>query len=209
MKKSVPVFILALAFWLVAGTTIYGAEVSGHVRGPESPKSSRLTIIVYAEALDGRTLVRPGHFKMTQRDKAFVPNTLAIPVGSKVDFPNEDPFFHNVFTQSGPGRFNLGMYRPGEQKSHVFAEPAVYRMFCKIHPQMTAVILVLPSSFITGLDATGAYRLDLPPGRFRVTAWSERTEPATTEVTVSAGPVKLPDLVLSPHGAEELPRNNK
>jgi len=202
LKKVITVFAFQSAACLMATSIVRGAEVSGHVRGPEPAESSRATIIVYAESVDGRTPVKPGHFKMVQRDKAFVPNTLAIPAGSKVDFPNEDPFFHNVFTQSGPGRFNLGMYRPGQWKSHVFSEPAVYRMFCKIHPQMTAVILVLPTSYITVLDASGDYRLDLHPGRFRITAWSANTQPATAEVTVSSGPVKAPELILTPRVGE-------
>ncbi len=202
-------FVFPLAFWLAASMPLGGTEVSGHVCSPERAGRSELTIVVFAESLEGRTRVSPGRFKMAQRDKTFVPHILAIPVGSTVDFPNEDPIFHNVFSPSWPDRFDLGIYRAGASKSHVFPKPAIYRVFCMIHPEMTAVILVLPTSFITELDASGNYRLSLPPGRFRLTAWSERTEPVTTEVRVSTSPVRVPNLVVGPSVAEQLSRKKK
>jgi len=127
--------------------------------------------IVYAEALDGRTPIQPGQFTLTQKNKAFSPHVLAIPVGSTVVFPNEDLIFHNVFSLSRPGSFDLGLYRNGDSKTQKFTVPTTLRVFCNIHPQMAAVILVLPTSYIAEADASGNYRLDLPPGRYRITAW--------------------------------------
>lgn len=186
-----------------------GAQVSGRVvaagRGDRSPAAT----IVYAQALGGQTNVRPGHYKLAQQKKSFHPRVLAVPVGSTVDFPNLDPIFHNVFSLSKPGPFDLGLYRAGGSKSRVFTEPATYRVFCNIHPQMTAMITVLSTSFIAGADASGAYRLDLPPGRYRLTAWSERSQATSAEITVSEAALSAPDLTLDESKFVELLHKNK
>jgi plastocyanin len=201
--------VLPIAFWLAASIPLGCTEVSGHIRGPGQTSTQKLTVIVYAEALENATAPKPGHFKMAQQNKTFVPHILAIPVGSKVDFPNADPIFHNVFSQSGPSPFNLGMYRTGQWKTHVFTVPATYHIFCKIHSQMAGVILVLPTSFITHADASGNYQMDLPPGRYRITAWTEVTRPASTEATVSNSPAGIPDLALGQLKVEDLPQSKK
>jgi hypothetical protein len=139
----------------------------------------------------------------------FIPRVLAVPAGSTVGFPNEDLIFHNVFSLSRPRPFDLGLYRAGSSKERVFSEPATYRLFCNIHPQMAAIILVLPTSYITEPDTAGAYRLDLPAGRYRLTAWSERSEPATTEFTVSSGGAMAPELTLDESNFVEVPHKNK
>jgi len=186
-----------------------GAQVSGRVmvtgRGDRSPAVT----FVYAQALGGQMPVRPGHFKLAQQNKSFQPRALAVPAGSTVDFPNLDPIFHNVFSLSRPGPFDLGLYRAGASKSRVFNEPTVYRVFCNIHPQMTALIAVLPTSFIAEAGASGGYRLDLPAGRYRLTAWSERSQPASAEITVSEAAVSAPDLTLDESKFVELSHKNK
>jgi plastocyanin len=178
--------------------------LNGRILIPKQSSSTALTVIVYAEALDGATVARPGHYKMAQRNKAFVPHVLAIPVGSKVDFPNADPIFHNVFSQSTPDPFNLGMYRTGQWRSHIFAQPATYLLFCKIHSQMAGLILVLPTSYITQTDSRDNYQLDLPPGRFKVTVWTERTRPVSSEVLISNSSKNIPDINLGPLIVEEI-----
>jgi hypothetical protein len=133
---------------------------------------------------------------------------MAIPVGSTVDFPNEDPIFHNIFSLSRPEPFDLGLYRAGASKSRIFSQPAGYRIFCNIHPQMTAVILVVPTSWIAEADASGGYTLDLPPGHYRLTAWSERSKAATAEVTVISSGATA-DLTLDESEFVEAPHKNK
>jgi plastocyanin len=206
MKRSLALLaVFAMGVCLSAA----GAEISGRVVAKGRPKSARVTTVVYLESLDGRTPLRPGHFKLAQKDKSFVPNVLAIPSGSTVDFPNEDPIFHNVFSKSSPAPFDLGLYRAGASKSRVFAQPATYRVFCNIHSQMTAVILVLPTSLIAQADPSGGYHLDTPPGKFRVTAWSERAEPVSTEITVGSPPASVPDITLDESHYVALPHLNK
>jgi len=185
------------------------AQVTGQVKIVGQGKRSPARTVVYAEPLTGSAAARPGRFKLTQQNKSFVPRVLAVPAGSTVDFPNLDPIFHNVFSMSRPGSFDLGLYRAGASKSRVFSEPATYRVFCNIHPQMTAVILVLPTSHIVQMDGGGSYRFELPPGRYRLTARSERAQPATAEVTVADAAAAMPDLTLDESKYVELPHKNK
>ncbi len=202
--------ILWILVWgLAAAAPASALEVAGHVLVVGRPPHAVVATIVYAESLEGQPPVTPGHFKMTQRDKTFVPHVLAVPVGSTVEFPNVDAVFHNVFSLSLPEPFDLGLYRSGASKTRVFMKPATYRLFCNIHPQMSATILVLPTSHIAEADPAGRFHLDLAPGRYRVTAWSERSVPATVEVTLSSTTSSLPELSLDESKFVEVGHKNK
>lgn len=191
MKVLIPIITLLFT------SSAFGLPLIGRVKVNGRTGGLNVTTIVYAEALDVRTPVQPGKFSLAQKNKAFVPHVLAVPAGSTVSFPNQDLIFHNVFSLSRPVQFDLGLYRNGESKNQVFAAPATYRVFCNIHPQMAAVILVLPTSYIAEVDANGSYRLDVPAGRYRVTAWSERAqEPTVLEVSVGSGNSAAADLTL-------------
>jgi plastocyanin len=197
-----------LVWGLAPVVSSLATQITGHVQVTGRREHSAVTTIVFAESLDGRTPVAPGHYKMTQRDKTFVPHILAVPVGSTVEFPNMDPLFHNVFSLSAPEPFDLGLYRAGASKTRTFSKPARYQVFCNIHPQMNATILVLPTSLITETDSQDNFRMDLSPGRYRVTAWSERSAPASLEVTVSADST-LPGLSLDESKFVEAQHKNK
>jgi plastocyanin len=199
------IVVLAATAWLPASAN----DVSGKVQVTGRAARSEVTTIVYAERIDARVPPSPKHFKLLQKNKSFLPRVLAVPTGSTVEFTNEDLIFHNVFSLSPPAPFDLGLYRAGQSKTRTFSEPAVYRVFCNIHPQMTALILVVPTAYIAEADATGSFRLDLPPGRYRITAWSERSKEATTEITVVAGAVTAPDLALDESQFVELGHKNK
>src|SRR5438045_3845797 len=99
------------------------SPVTGHVRFGGHPPGVTVPVIVYAEPLDAR-LVQPGRFKLTQKNKSFLPHILAVPVGSTVSFPNDDSIFHNVFSLSRPNPFDLGLYRDGESKDRIFTSAA-------------------------------------------------------------------------------------
>jgi plastocyanin len=185
-----------------------GAEVMGRVRILGSVAGTTTTVI-YAESLDGPSLLKPGHYRMVQHNKSFEPHVLAVPAGSTVDFLNEDLIFHNVFSLSRPYPFDLGLYRAGVSKSRVFPVPATYRVFCNIHPQMTGILLVLPTSWIVQADSNGSYRLDLPAGRYRVTAWCERAKPVSLQIKVGMGTPTLPELTLDGSHYVQLPHKNK
>ena len=113
--------------------------------------------------------------RSTQKDKAFTPRVLAVPVGSTVRFPNDDAIFHNVFSLSAGNAVRpRALSRRRRRRAARSPRRACVRVFCNIHPQMTAFVVVVPTPWVTMADADGAFRLDLPPGRYRLTALSER-----------------------------------
>ncbi len=101
---------------------------------------------------------------------------IVVPVGSTVDFPNEDPFFHNVFSLYKGKRFDLGLYEAGTSRAVKFDKPGVSFIFCNIHPQMSAVIIAMPTPYFAISDAAGDVSIpSVPPGRYRVESWFERS----------------------------------
>lgn len=188
--------VLATALLTMSPVISWAGPVSGTVRTTTQPGTPPAPAVVYAEPIDTAPPRRAGAYTLAQKNKSFSPRVLAVPVGSTVDFPNNDPIFHNVFSLSGPQPFDLGLYRSGETRARTFTRPGTYRVFCNIHPQMSAVILVVPTPHVTVADRDGRYVLDLPPGRYRVTAVSERSGPASVEVESSPGAAAAPELTL-------------
>jgi len=182
--------------YVVAATHVDAGAVTGIVRTVARQGAATATAVVYAEPIDAVAPRMPRRVSLGQKNKTFQPRVLAAPVGSTVEFPNNDIIYHNVFSLSGPQPFDLGLYRAGESRSRTFTGPGTYRVFCNIHPQMTAVIIVAPSGFTTVASPDGRFTLDLPPGRYRVTAVSERASPVSAEITSTEGASTAPELTL-------------
>jgi plastocyanin len=126
---------------------------------------------------------------ITQKDKKFVPDLVAVTAGGSVAFPNADNFLHNVFSQSPERQFDLGSFRKGESKSKDFRTPGVIDVYCNIHPEMAATILVLPNRLHTHIKADGTFAIEhVPPGTWTVFAYTRRAlRPVSAKVTVGAG----------------------
>lgn len=135
----------------------------------------------------GKAPKRPGTaFTMTTRSKAFLPHVVAIPAGSTVSFPNEDPISHNLFSLTPGHTFDLGLYRKGPGKSHKFETPGVVNIYCNVHPNMSAVVHVMQTPYYGFTDANGDYSFDVPAGKYRVTAWNEQGGSVSTDIEVKA-----------------------
>lgn len=118
--------------------------------------------------------VTPGHFRMEQKNKNFTPHILVVPLGSTVEFPNLDPFFHNVFSQFNGKRFDLGLYEAGSTRVVHFDHEGISYLFCNIHSQMAAVIVTLRTPFYAVGTRSGPLRLhDVPPGEYQMHVWAE------------------------------------
>jgi plastocyanin len=135
----------------------------------------------------------PQRGRMDQRNETFLPNLLAITVGTVVDFPNNDSTYHNVFSLSPPRRFDLGRYAQGRSKSVRFDRPGVVRVFCDIHSHMSAFIIVFNHRYFDTTDAEGRYRIDgIPPGTYNVAAWHDGATREMRAVTIpESGTVEL------------------
>jgi len=127
--------------------------------------------------------------EMIQKDTVFTPAAVIVGVGASVDFPNEDPFFHNVFAYSPARRFDLGRYPQGESKTVDFPEAGVVGVFCEVHETMRGVILVVENPHYALVGVDGSFRIDgVPPGTYQVAFWSaDHDEPTEETVTVVAG----------------------
>src|SRR5436305_14598413 len=118
---------------------------------------------------------RRQELRLVQKDKSFRPHLLVVQVGSAVEFPNQDPFFHNVFSLFEGKRFDLGLYEAGTSRTVVFDREGISYIFCNIHPQMSAVVVSLKTPYYGIFDSRGAVAIkDVPPGRYELHVWHER-----------------------------------
>ena len=113
-------------------------------------------------------------YTLTQKNRMFSPHLLVIPVGSTVDFPNADPFFHNVFSLFDGKRFDLGLYEAGSDKQVVFSREGVSYIFCNIHPEMSAVVLAISTPLYAVADANESADISsVPEGDYDLNIWVE------------------------------------
>ncbi len=122
--------------------------------------------------------VTPGRFRMEQKNKSFNPHLLVVPLGSTVEFPNLDPFFHNVFSQFNGKRFDLGLYEAGTTRVVHFDHEGVSYIFCNIHSQMAAVIVTLRTPYFAVATASGPIELHhVRAGDYQMHVWAEGADP--------------------------------
>jgi plastocyanin len=141
--------------------------------------------------------------KLVQKDKSFHPDLLVIPVGGKVEFPNRDPFFHNVFSMFEGKRFDLGLYESGTTRFVQFDKPGISFIFCNIHAQMSAVIITLATPYYGITDPRGQVTInDVPAGRYELQIFHAAVPPdalraLTREVTIAPGQNTLGNFTLA------------
>ena len=158
--------------------------------------------------------ITPGHFRVEQKNKSFNPHLLVVPLGSTVDFPNRDPFFHNVFSQFNGKRFDLGLYEAGSSKSVHFDHEGVSYIFCNIHSQMAAVIVTLATRYFSVTNGSGLAQLhDVPPGDYEMHVWAEgadakQLETLSRRVHIGSSPADLGTIRLSAPSTP-VPHKNK
>ena len=142
--------------------------------------------------------------RLVQKNKSFDPHILVVPAGSMVEFPNRDPFFHNVFSLFEGKRFDLGLYEAGTSRMVRFDRPGISYIFCNIHPEMNAVVITTATPLYAISDAEGKLSLaGVPYGRYRLHVWSEgmgpeNAQPLTREITIaenasSLGVIRVPE----------------
>jgi plastocyanin len=146
--------------------------------------------LVTLEPATGKWKARtPKRRVVEQRMREFMPHIMAVPVGSTIAFPNFDTVYHNVFSTSAAGAFDLGIYKMGEAREFTFDKEGIVRLGCNLHANMSAYIAVVAAPAYVVTDDHGAFKFQhLEPGKYKVKAWSERSSaPYTTEITVRAG----------------------
>ncbi|HEY5056964.1 MAG TPA: carboxypeptidase regulatory-like domain-containing protein [Acidobacteriaceae bacterium] len=163
---------------VTAPVSIYqrGAVVSLGKDAGQDPLAYELAhVVVYlegpGEAHSAKAPQSPA-FTMQQVDRRFSPDLLVVPAGAAVSFPNMDPIFHNVFSLSKPKSFDLGSYDKGKTRTVDFPKPGLVYVYCRLHPNMEATIVVTPNRWYARPDAQGQYRIpNVPPGKYTLVAW--------------------------------------
>jgi plastocyanin len=141
--------------------------------------------------------------QLIQKNKSFHPSLLVIPVRGKVEFPNHDPFFHNVFSLFEGKRFDLGLYESGTTRFVQFDKPGISFIFCNIHAQMSAVVIALATPYYAISDARGDLSIpQVPPGRYELQVFHSSVAPDTLralnrEITVAPGTTSLGTFTLA------------
>lgn len=167
---------------LFLSTIAFGADGSGKtgtVKGTITiggrPTSG---VVVSIEGLPNESLkskisnIESERAVIDQRDKKFIPHVLPVRVGRRVNFPNNDDTWHNVFSTSEAKKFDLGLYPPGNDRNVTFDKPGVVRILCNVHPHMEAYVVVKEHPFFAVSDSRGNYRLPaIPVGRYRLEIW--------------------------------------
>jgi plastocyanin len=168
------------------------------VAGASTKDASRVVVWLAPMDVVQQVRVTERHYRLLQHNKRFEPGLLVVPVGSVVDFPNADPWFHNVFSLYRGKRFDLGLYQAGAQRSVKFDRVGPSYLFCNIHPEMTGVVLAVDSELFAVTDKSGRYSIEgVAPGKYLFHVWHENAAPESLEalarpVTIEAETRALP-----------------
>ncbi len=223
LRRTVPLLALAIAVLAALAASPFAqapetGSITGHIklttriRAPlpasaypsrsigkhETPPIPEIrNVVVYLKDPPFRGTLPVSRVELHQQNETFVPHVLAITKGSTVDFPNDDPFFHNVFSLSSAAGFNLGRYPRGKSQPWKFAKPGLVKVFCDIHSHMSAAILVLDHPYFTIPGVDGNYEIpNVPAGQYTIVGWHERVGERAASVRVEAGRATAVDLTV-------------
>jgi plastocyanin len=182
------------------GVELKGVELKGQVLLTKNRRrvSDASKLVVWLTPLGNTRAVSPPQQQssqipqLVQKDKSFQPSLLVIPAGGKVEFPNHDPFFHNVFSLFDGKRFDLGLYESGTTRFVEFDKPGISFIFCNIHAQMSAVVIAVNTPYYGISDRRGEISIkDVVPGRYQMHVFHPSVSPealhtAEREITVTA-----------------------
>jgi plastocyanin len=211
-----------ICFSLIGGN-LSAATVSGQVEltnslNPTVQKRKDYSgVVLWLEPVDrsAPSALSPKTVKVVQQDKHFLPHVVAIPVGGTVDLPNNDPFYHNAFSTFSGETFDIGLYPPRTARSHTFKHAGIVRVFCNIHPTMSAIIAVLPTPYYVVTPETGRFGIpDVPAGDYQLRLFYERALPANLKflerrITVPDAGLALPLISISETGYVPEPHLDK
>ena len=191
-RRWICAILLCTASALAQGVTLSArVEVVNSEPSGNAPQAGN--VVVWLSPNDDPALApaRLPHARLTQRNKSFDPHLLVIPVGSVVEFPNHDPFFHNVFSLFEGKRFDLGLYEAGSTRQVTFSKPGISFIFCNIHAEMSAVVMALDTPYYAVSNRHGDVVIpNVPAGQYTQRVWYEDALPETLnamtrQITVS------------------------
>lgn len=181
-----------LRSWLFGSLALVVATplVAGDIHGKVVCKGTRdsANAVVYVDAIPGKTFPPPqAHEKINQQNLVFEPHVLPVLVGTTVDFLNSDTVQHNVFSPDACAeKFNLGTWPKGQTRSYTFKKDCVATLLCKVHAEMEAFVVAVPTPYSAVTKADGSFKIaDVPDGSYTVKVWHPKLKLASKPVTVA------------------------
>jgi plastocyanin len=210
LLKAAAVFSLFLfPGWVLAQPSRVTGRVEIHSRTRKNKSPDASGVVVWltpvGASLPQSALPVPSspQLRLVQKNKQFEPHLLVVPVGASVEFPNRDPFFHNVFSLFEGKRFDLGLYEAGTTRNVHFDKPGISYIFCNIHAEMSAVVIALDTPYYAISTSRGDLSIpNVPAGRYQLRVWSEVSLPdelkdMTREITVAGNSTSLGTLEIA------------
>ena len=209
--RRVVLIAAVLAAWPLAAAAHRTADVRGRLTLLEKgnrPGDDVGTAVVWLEGGGGRPA--PVQAEISTAEKAFSPHVLVLPVGSTIAFPNHDPFNHNVFSLSEEQPFDLGLYGRGEARSIKLERAGIIRVYCNVHAQMSAIVVVRDNPWVTQPGSDGSFSLPtVPPGSYQLHLWHERAPEVIRPLRVPPTGLQNLALELDARGYQFKPHRNK
>jgi len=180
-----------LAFAVSATSLGAQAAVSGQISLKERPgdeTEDMTNAVVYLEPLGGaKTKLSATNMSIAMQARQFAPRVRVITEGSKIEFPNQDPFNHNVFSKATQGPFDMDSYGKGKSRENTFKSAGIYPIYCNVHPKMTAFVITLKTPYFAQAAKDGHFVLEkVPAGNYKLHVWHDRGGEQTADLMVPA-----------------------
>jgi plastocyanin len=199
---------MLVAFGMLSVAPAHAGTISGKIKlanvsGPVANQAAggKENVVIWLEGVhDAKPPETP--VKISQRNLQFAPEFAIVVMGQKVEMPNDDDVVHNVYSFTGTSQFNLGLYGKGESRTVSFDQAGIVDVFCSIHHQMHARVFVVPSRYFANSLPGHSFTLtDVPPGRYVLKAWHERSHMIEKTIVVPASGSVTADITLE-NGAQ-------
>ncbi|HTR78149.1 MAG TPA: hypothetical protein VMH39_08560 [Gemmatimonadaceae bacterium] len=202
--------VSVLPIRLVAAQGAVTGQISILERPGDKTTDLGNTVVYLDPAAGVKPKVSPVNKSMALQSKNFSPHVTVVPAGSKIAFPNQDPFSHNVFSKAPQGGFDTDLYGRGKAKDNVFKTVGVYPLYCNVHPRMTAFVIAVATPYFTQAGADGRFIIDnVPAGRYVLHVWHERGGTDSSVVDVVASGFAVPKIQLDASKWKDLPHKDK
>jgi plastocyanin len=218
-RTGVAVLMLCTGMHAQVATVHGRVEVGGSTKIGHTPPPNTVIWLTPAQGtpadLPKAASDPPAPFRLTQKNKIFEPHVLVVPAGTAVEFPNRDPFFHNVFSLFEGKRFDLGLYEAGSSRIVHFDRPGISYIFCNIHPEMSAVVITLATPFYAVANGEGQLQIpNVPYGRYALHVWTEGTGPENAlpsprDITIAENSTSLGVIRVPTINGQSLAHKNK